>query len=106
GTAGIGTAARNLSEVILRAASVGEQRAKADVDRDRYRNDGQRDQKELNGQSGCGSQGVSRRGLALDQLVHGMGILRGISRYLSSAGPARPKHKWFGIGASFTTCVL
>ena len=73
----------NLGQVVLRRPVVGQQRAKADIHADRDRDNGQRDQKKLNGQGGRGDQRVSSRGFALDEFVHVWGIRR--------AFPERPK---------------
>ena len=60
----------HLGEVVLRAAVVGQQRAESDIHGDRDSDDGQRDQKELNGQGGRGDQWVASRVFALDEFVH------------------------------------
>ena len=66
----VGSAVAHLGEVVLRAAVVGEQRTESDIHGDRDSNDGQRDQKELNGQGGRGDQWVASRVFALDEFVH------------------------------------
>jgi hypothetical protein len=70
GPAPIGAAVADLGEIVLRFAIVGEQRAEADVDRDRDGDHGQRNQKELDGQSRSGDEWVASRGFALDEFFH------------------------------------
>src|SRR5262249_702284 len=65
-----GAAVADLGEIVLGLAIVSEQRAEPDVDHDRDTNDGQRDQKELNGQGGGCCKWAASRAFALDEFVH------------------------------------
>ncbi len=81
---GRGPAARrsaraNLGEVVLRGPLVVQHRAESDIHGDRDCYNGQRNQKELNGQGGRRDEWVSSRAFALDQLVHVMGRRRSTS---------------------------
>src|SRR5262249_51699625 len=73
------------------ASFVSDDRPKPDIDGDRDCDNGQRNQKELNGQSWRRGECVSRRVFALDQFFH---VPEGVS-------PRKSR-----VRASFTICVL
>ena len=70
----IGAAGPDLAQVALRGAVVIQERPESHVYERCHRNDGQRNQKKLDSESGRGDQRVSRRVFALDKFLHFIGI--------------------------------